>query len=308
MSKHSCFPKLARPCRWSSLGALLLGVILFSSADSCAREVRRTPLIIKDGGTPENPAVFDGNGMVIDLGEDISAAAWEVAGDIWTLRSLPEKRVPIIAGQYAALFVDEQPISVPRNLQAEAAQPDRKSRCYFTAEQLRPGQAGFSEGGALYFRWPEGKVPGKSRIILPPKEGVSAVSIACSHVIVRNITAKYASNDGFNIHGRWVGIVLEDIKALCNGDEGISAHDTVEMTVRRAEVAWNGSASGGIADVNQCVTSYEECVVHDNAGAAFHFSGKNHSVIRSHIYRQKRDFDVAKETMLGTSGIRWDRE
>jgi len=31
-------------------------------------------------------------------------------------------------------------------------------------------------------------------------------------------------------------------------------------------------------------------------------------VARSHIYRQKRDFDVAKETMLSTSGIRWDRE
>jgi len=294
--------------RRSALGALLLEVTLFLRADACASEVRRTPLIIKDGGTPENPAIFDGKGIVIDLGEDISAAHWEIAGDIWTLRSLPEKRVPIIAGQYAALFIDEQPISVPRNLQAEAAHPDRKSRCYFPAEQLKPGQAGFSEEGALYFRWPEGKVPGKSRIILPPKEGVSAVSIACSHVIVRNITAKYASNDGFNIHGRWVGIVLEDIKALCNADEGISAHDTVEMTVRRAEVAWNGSAAGGIADVNQCVTSYEECVVHDNAGAAFHFSGKSHAVTRSHIYLQNKAFDVAKGTPLGTSGIRWDRE
>jgi hypothetical protein len=294
--------------RWSALGALLLGVILFSRADACASDVRGTPLIIKDGGTPENPAIFDGKGMVIDLGEDISGAPWEIAGDIWTLRSLPEKRVPIIAGQYAALFVDEQPISVPRNLKAEAAHPDRKSRCYLPAEELKPGQAGFSEQGALYFRWPEGKVPGKSRIILPPREGVSAVSIACSHVIVRNITAKYASNDGFNIHGRWVGIVLEDIKAFCNGDEGISAHDTVEMTVRRAEVAWNGSAAGGIADVNQCVTSYEECVVHDNAGAAFYFSGKSHAVTRSHIYHQKRDFDVAKETTLGTSEVRSDRE
>jgi hypothetical protein len=308
MDKYNLFPKPAMSCQRSALGALLLGVILFSRADSCASEVRRTPLIIKDGGSPENPSIFDGRGMVIDLGEDISAALWEIAGDIWTLRSLPEKRVPIIAGQYAALFIDEQPISVPRNLQAEAAHPDRKSRCYFPAEQLKPGQAGFSEEGALYFRWPEGKVPGKSRIILPPKEGVSAVSIACSHVIVRNITAKYASNDGFNIHGRWVGIVLEDIKALCNGDEGISAHDTVEMTVRRAEVAWNGSASGGIADVNQCVTSYEECLVHDNAGAAFYFSGKSHSVTRSHIYHQKRDFDIPKESMLVTSEIRWDRE
>jgi hypothetical protein len=135
MAKYTCFSKPAMSCRWIAPGALLLGVILFSRSDSCASEVRRTPLIIKDGGTPENPAIFDGKGMVIDLGEDISAAPWEIAGDIWTLRSLTEKRVPIIAGQYAALFVDEQPILVPRNLQSEAAHPDRKSRCYLPAER-----------------------------------------------------------------------------------------------------------------------------------------------------------------------------
>ncbi len=70
-----------------------------------------------------------------DRCEDISAAPWLVAGDIWTLRFLPKNRVPIIAGQYAALFVDKQPISVPRNLQAETAQPDRKSRFYLPAER-----------------------------------------------------------------------------------------------------------------------------------------------------------------------------
>ena len=78
MSKYTFFPKSARSYRWTALGALLLGAVLFSSADWCASEVRRTPLIIKDGGTLENPAVFDGKGTVIDLGEDISAAHWEV--------------------------------------------------------------------------------------------------------------------------------------------------------------------------------------------------------------------------------------
>ena len=71
-----------RPCYTKpagmSLAVLLLGVSLFASGDSYAREIRKTPLIIKEGGTPENPAVFDGKGMVIDLGEDITAAPWEV--------------------------------------------------------------------------------------------------------------------------------------------------------------------------------------------------------------------------------------
>jgi hypothetical protein len=51
-----------------------------------------------------------------------------------------------------------------------------------------------------------------------------------------------------------------------------------------------------VADVNQCSTHYRNCVVHDNAGAAFHFSGKSHSVSDSTIANQQRPFDIAKGT------------
>ena len=37
---------------------------------------------------------------------------------------------------------------------------------------------------------------------------------------------------------------------------GISAHETTEMEVFNSEVAWNGSISGGVTDVNDAVTSY----------------------------------------------------
>ena len=41
------------------------------------------------------------------------------------------------------------------------------------------------------------------------------------------------------------------VTALWHADEGISAHDDVEMEVENAEIAWNGSASGGVADVDK---------------------------------------------------------
>lgn len=66
------------------------------------------------------------------------------------------------------------------------------------------------------------------------------MTIACSNIVVRNISAKHAGNDGFNIHGKWTGIRIENVKACCNADEGISAHDDVEMAVSGAEIAWNG--------------------------------------------------------------------
>jgi hypothetical protein len=277
----------------------ILGCVLGDVYAAATKPIRTTPLVLSEGGTADNPAVFDGEGMVIDLGIDVSDHAWKKAADVWT--STPRllgdlNREPTMAGQMAGLFVDLIPVTIPRDLEAEKARPDRKSRCYFSPDNLRPGQMGYTENGAIHFRWPAGVKPGSKPLILPPKPGMNCVGIACSHIVVRNITARYAGNDGFNIHGPRVGVRLENIKAFANADEGISAHETVQMDVVGAEVAWNGSAAGGVADVNDSVTTYRDCVVHDNAGAAFFFSGRSHGVTDTRIFNQARDFAIAKDT------------
>ena len=276
-----------------------------AEAPKQAGEVSTTPLVLKEGGTAEKPAVFDGKGIVIDLGIDVTDHAWKKAGDLWTSSGPPLGREPLTAGQLAGLFLDEVPISIPRDLAAEKQQPDRKERCYMAPTALKAGQMGYAQDGSLYFRWPEGKKPGSARLILPPKAGTSAVTIACSHIIVRNITAKHAANDGFNIHGKWIGIRLENVRAISNADEGISAHDDVEMEVVGAEVAWNGSAAGGVADVNRAVTSYRNCQVHDNLAAAFYFSGKSHAVADTVIYNQSKDFSIHEGTECRRERIDW---
>jgi|GEM_PF-252647 len=251
---------------------------------------RREPLLLKTSGTPEQPAVFDGQGMVIDLGTDVTDHPWKKNGDLWTSNGPLLQRAPVPAGQVAGLFIEELPIAIPRDLAAERLHPERKTRCYVAPDALKPGQMGYAADGSLYFRWPTGKTPGRARVILPATAGVSCVTIAASNIIVRNITAKYAGNDGFNIHGKWTGIRIENVRALCNADEGISAHDDVEMAVDGAEIAWNGSNSGGAADVDRSVTRYRNCTVHDNPAAAFHFSGTAHTVTDTLIYNQTRDF------------------
>ncbi len=266
-----------------------------------------TPLVLTEGGTPEEPAVFDGQGMLIDLGIDVSNHEWSKSGDLWTSQPrllASHSQEPRIAGQTAGLFVDGIPITIPRDLEAEKQHPDRKSRCYYPPDGLQPGQMGYAEDGSLYFRWPKG-VPHNKPITLPPKAGTNCVSIACSHIIIRNITAMHAGNDGFNIHGHRKGIRLENVRALSNADEGISAHETVEMEVVGAEVAWNGSSAGGVADVNDSITSYCNCIVHDNAGAGFYFSGKSHAVTDTLIFSQSKDFSIQRGTPLKRDRIKW---
>jgi sialate O-acetylesterase len=266
-----------------------------------------TPLVLKKSGTPEKPEVFDGQGMLIDLGTRVSDHDWIMDGDLWTsqpgfLKSFGH--TPRIAGQTAGLFIGEIPITIPRDHEAEKGRPDMKSKCYFPPEKLKPGEMGYTKDGSLYFRWPKGCKPGKAigvdrgrfkPIILPAKNGVNGVSIACSNIIIRNLTVKYAGNDGFNIHGHRRGIRLEKVRALSCADEGISAHETTEMEVINSEIGWNGSISGGVTDVNDAVTTYRSCIVHDNAGAAFSFTGKAHRVYDSLIYNQEKAFHVHKE-------------
>ena len=43
-----------------------------------------TPLLLKKTGTPEKPEVFDGQGMLIDLGTRVSDHDWIMDGDLWT--------------------------------------------------------------------------------------------------------------------------------------------------------------------------------------------------------------------------------
>ena len=66
---------------------LILFAVLTVSLHS--QEIQRKPLILSQGGTPEKPAVFDGKGMVIDLGIDITAHDWVKNGEVWPAAGAP---------------------------------------------------------------------------------------------------------------------------------------------------------------------------------------------------------------------------
>lgn len=287
---------------------LIVVCLAVSCLPVAAQEIRREPLVLTQGGTPEKPAVFDGGGMVIDLGIDITDRQWMKAGDLWTSPGPLPDHPPVADTQRAGLFIDEVPVRIVRDRAAEAKTGEPGKVIYTAPGTLKSGEMGWAADGSLYFRWPTDKPPGAGRIIQPPAKLASCVSIACSHIIVRNVVAKHAANDGFNIHGHRVGVRLENVKAFSNGDEGISAHETVEMDVVNAEIAWNGSSAGGVADVNDCVTSYTNCEVHHNLGAAFFFDGKSHRVTNCRIHHQAKDFEIRGDAVVEKSGVEWLKE
>jgi hypothetical protein len=58
-----------------------------------------------------------------------------------------------------------------------------------------------------------------------------------------------------------------------------------------------------VADVNQSVTSYRDCYVHDNAAAGFFFSGRRHTVADTVIVNQTRPIAIQKGTEVIQKGI-----
>ncbi|MES2596204.1 MAG: right-handed parallel beta-helix repeat-containing protein [Verrucomicrobiota bacterium] len=286
---------------------LTLSTILLSSLH--AQEIRHQTLLLNKSGTREAPVVFDGKGMIIDLGVDLTEQDWIKEGDVWTSRGPLPKHPPIDDVQRAGLFIDEVPLVIRRDREAEKASGIAKKVIYKDPKTLRPGEVGWAENGSFYFRWPKEKKPGQGRVIQPPTGLASGVVIAGNYITVRNVTAMHAANDGFNIHGDRVGIRLENVKALSNGDEGISAHETVQMDVVDSEIAWNGSVSGGVADVNDSITTYTNCVLHHNVNAAFLFDGKKHRVTNCTIHHQDKDIVVrSPDVVVEQSGVVWQKE
>jgi hypothetical protein len=105
-----------------------------------AQEIRRTPLILSQGGTPEKPAVFDGKGMIIDLGIDITDKEWIKNGDLWTTQSPIPEHPPVADEQRAGLFIDEVPVRISRDRVAEKNSGEAGKIIYTAPESLKPGQ------------------------------------------------------------------------------------------------------------------------------------------------------------------------
>jgi hypothetical protein len=226
----------------------------------------REPVRISRGGTAEEPLVIAGHGAVIDLGTDIRAGPWRRDGAEWVYDSdlgrplVDDARTPG-AWQVAGLFLDGRPLAVRHRAKTGP---------------LAPGDLRCDEQGRLRCV-PFDRPPGEARAVLPALPAVSGVAISgASHVTVRDLTVRYAGNDGFNIHGACRAIRFERVRGFHCGDEGISSHEDSEVAVVDSEFAWCGSAAGGVADVNQCVTTYERCLSHHNRGQGFSLEGSRH--------------------------------
>jgi hypothetical protein len=103
------------------------------------------------------------------------------------------------------------------------------------------------------------------------------------NITLRNLKAKHALNDGFNLHADAQNIMLIDVEGSENYDNGISPHGACSMTVEDGSFRDNGTPDWAQGDATQ--TDYRRCV----AGGSGHqwevvFAGGVHRVEDSTIH------------------------
>lgn len=223
----------------------------------------RENVVIRKGGLPDSPLILDGHGAVINLGEDVTAGPWTDTGNGWIL----ERPVQVNDRPYVAspVFVNGLPVFVdhPRGTSPGA---------------WHGGSVRYDEQKRLILTFPKGLTPQNSVIVLtgPNTMGCGIGLSGASNVTVRNLTTVFSANDGFNCHGSGKDVVFDGVIAIFNGDQGVSSHETYQVLVQNAEIAFNGTFGGGVTDINASVTTYRNVRIHQNRNSAFQLVGAHH--------------------------------
>lgn len=223
----------------------------------------RENMLFKKGGTPDKPIIIEGQGSVINLGKDVTTGPWINSGGEYTL----DKPVSRNSRDYVAT------VAFVNGLPLYCAHPKGTGIAAWHG-----GSARYDEQGRLVLTFPSGLTPETSVVVLPSVEPNDCCVNIAQYTTIRDLTAAFAPNDGFNIHGKGKNILLERVKGVFNGDQGISSHDLTQVDVKDSEVAFDGSSNGGITDVQDCVTTYQNVRVHQNRGSGFVLSGAHHTL------------------------------
>ncbi len=209
---------------------------------------------------------IEGHGVTLDGADPLPSDGWEqVESD------LHRRRLPRPQWDRHLLIIDGVAQRMGRT-QVSNAPP------FPAPEELKEGEFCFEsideKDGWLYVR---GSLHNLEWAVRP--NGI-ATGGTCERITIRNLDARHFLNDGFNIHGRCTELVCEDIQGYDCFDEGFSAHDLCECTIRNGTFWGNDN---GVADVNQARTAYFDSVFFNNVNNDVLLIGAGHRLVDCQI-------------------------
>ncbi len=220
---------------------------------------------INHGGTKEKPIEVDGRGAVLNGSPAIDPAKWHAEGNNRFSVSL---NIPKFGWSRFFVLFDGKMVRMS-SCGKGGVRPVFKAPAALTALEWTWIEA----EKKLYICLPEGKTPATYKVAFPDYTYVSGVLLAgkSSWLTFRNMTTENFVNDGYNIHQECYNVKFYNIRALYNGDDGISAHEacTIEVDGFYAE----GNATG-ICHVQECECVHRNVTLKNAAGIELYFLNK----------------------------------
>lgn len=133
---------------------------------------------------------------------------------------------------------------------------------------LQPGEWTYVESEKLFYLKVNGKLA-DAKIEAPYRRNgvaIRAPKVAMTHVIVKDLIVCPVLNDGWNLHGTTQNLLLQNIAAYECGDDGISPHETCEVTI---DGYWGVGNSTGMANGNLSITKASNVRLEGNTAHQF---------------------------------------
>jgi hypothetical protein len=214
-------------------------------------------------GEPGRPIVIDGHGAVLTGCDPLRPADWQEAGPgLFRSDTLYAaiKGQPFIIDRVYFLFQGDM-----RHMGRTSKGPKAPFK---KPADLQPGEWTFVEGeNVFYVRIAPGQSLADAHIEIPYRlNGIAIHGKGNAHLMIRNLTATHFLNDGFNIHNESQDLRFENIRAVENGDDGFSAHETCQMEVVGLVAIGN---STGVCNIQQAVCKLTNVYLGGNHGYDF---------------------------------------
>lgn len=205
---------------------------------------------------------IEGNGVTLSGADPLPVDGWETLAPGLYRRKLPEP-----AMKRHLLIVNGRALRMGRSPSLHPPFPDPR--------QMAEGEFSWQPiDGETGWLWVRTSQPLHLLEWSVRSAGV-ATSGVCRDLTLRNLHARHALNDGFNIHGDCRGLLCQNISGYECFDEGFSAHDTSQTTVENG-LFWG--CDHAVADVNAAETRYLNCEFRDSLSVEVFFSGRSHQL------------------------------
>ena len=218
-------------------------------------------------GEPRKPITLDGHGATLDGCDPLDPRGWvEIEPGLFRNDDLMPLTDAIIDRWFFVMDGQlnrmqrcskgpSQPLKMPQELQPGEWTFIKDS------DRTRAARAGYIFG-SFWIRLPPNISLPEAKIEAPVRTAGVLIRGTSSHLVIRNLTATRPYNDGFNLSDS-KDILLENIRAINCGDDGISAHGHCRYSVQGFHSIGNAT---GICDTGTSETTYDDVLIRDCIG------------------------------------------